>query len=181
MIAGKDYGAGDWSPAELTMLREMWADGRTAGQISAALSKVGPGRSRSSVIGKSRRLELVRRPSPIKGVVTATPKPRSKPKPASIAAPTVSTPEPPPTVSPGAVAGVGAATGNAAPAPSTSLRQRLIAMAPRAPHRTCQWPMNNGAPWQFCGCARWEGTRMPYCEEHALKARAKPREEEDAA
>lgn len=192
MIAGKDYGAGDWSSAELALLRRMWAEGATAGTIVAALAKIGPGRSRSAVIAKSRRLELARRESPIKGVATkpavprAAPKPKpapveARPKPAPVA-PVIASASPPLVAAPpGAGTGAGVVPPIAAPAPPISRRAQAAMMAPRAPHRTCQWPMNDGAPWRFCGCPRWDGTRLPYCEEHAMKARAKPREEEAAA
>lgn len=165
MIAGQDQDTGDWSPAELELLRRLWDADATAGAISIELAKIGPGRSRSAVIGKTRRLNLVRRPSPIKGVVTkqaeprATPAPRPKPAPK----PAVVRPSMPPL--PGA----------------RRVSPAAAAMAPRAPHRTCQWITNNGPPWAFCGCPRWDATRMPYCEEHAIKARAKRQDEGEAA
>lgn len=178
MIAGKNHGGEDWSGAELDLLRSMWAAGSTAGAISVALSKIGPGRSRSAVIGKTRRLDLERRPSPINGVVTKPARPRAPPKPKPVIA---SASPPHVAVLPGADAGAGVALPIAAPAPSISRRAQAAMMAPRAPHRTCQWPMNDGPPWRFCGCPRWDGTRQPYCEEHAIRARAKRQDEEEAA
>lgn len=164
MIAGQDNDGADWSGAELELLRSMWADGATSGQISVALAKIGPGRSRSAVIGKTRRLNLERRASPIKGVVT---------KPATQRAPPA--PKPPREPKP-----VAAMPRQVAPPPAPR-RALASAMAPRAPHRTCQWITNDGPPWAFCGCPRWSGTRQPYCEEHAMKARAKRQDDEEAA
>lgn len=51
----------DWSEEELRDLREAWAAGRTLNEIADLL-----GRSRSSIAGKVRRLDLERRGSPIK-------------------------------------------------------------------------------------------------------------------
>lgn len=50
-----------WSEDEDTILRKMWADGDSAGKISSELE----GRSRNAVLGRCRRLDLVRRHSPI--------------------------------------------------------------------------------------------------------------------
>lgn len=58
-----------WTPAKMKKLRALWEEGKTAGQIVEAL---GGEPSRSAVIGKARRMNLSRRPSPLpKGAVGA--------------------------------------------------------------------------------------------------------------
>lgn len=182
--------SGDWSGEELALLRSLWASGTSAGGISDALGKIGPGRSRNSVLGKAHRLNLTARESPIPGVTTgvarkSVPKPKPKPAPRvpfrAAAVPMIASAKPPQAAAlPGA--GDGAEAGNVAASAPTGLRRLLAgSMAPRATHRTCQWPLNDGYPWRFCGEPRWDGTRMPYCQAHARIARAKPGTGEDAA
>lgn len=50
-----------WNSTEDTILTEMWNQGRKARDIAENLT-----RSRSSIIGRAHRLELFKRPSPIK-------------------------------------------------------------------------------------------------------------------
>lgn len=49
-----------WSDDRLELLREMWAEGKTATEIAETLGKV----SRNAVIGKAHRLGLAARPAP---------------------------------------------------------------------------------------------------------------------
>jgi hypothetical protein len=49
-----------WSDDEDAIVKRMWADGKTGGEISAQL----PGRTRSAIIGRVHRLELESRPDP---------------------------------------------------------------------------------------------------------------------
>ena len=51
----------EWTEAEEALLRELWADGVTAGGIAKKLAN----RSRNAVIGKAHRLCLAARVSPI--------------------------------------------------------------------------------------------------------------------
>jgi GcrA cell cycle regulator len=53
--------SGNWTPARVQRLRELWAAGRTASAIAQELRGV----SRNAVIGKAHRLGLEPRPSPI--------------------------------------------------------------------------------------------------------------------
>ena len=52
-----------WTEERISKLRELWSQGKTASEISAAL---GGEISRNAVIGKVHRLKLSSRPSPIK-------------------------------------------------------------------------------------------------------------------
>lgn len=52
-----------WTPANIKLLRVLWEQGKTGGEIVVAMK----GKfSRSAVIGQARRLSLSRRPSPIR-------------------------------------------------------------------------------------------------------------------
>ncbi len=74
-----------WSPEEDKKFRAMWLEGKSASQISRALS----GRTRNAVLGRVFRLGLPQRVSPIgaprpKAVVAAA---RAKPQPAPVVEP----------------------------------------------------------------------------------------------
>jgi GcrA cell cycle regulator len=160
--------AGSWSIEELDRLKAMWAIRASAGEIAAALTAMGQVRTRNAVLGMAHRLGLPGRPSPIRGPAGPRPAqpPRKPPRPpAAPAAPRPKDPAPRPPV----------------PAPAEA-RAVYRPVAPVSPHRTCQWPMNDAAPWEFCGKPRDPTRRLPYCTEHAVRAIAPPRERrEDAA
>lgn len=50
-----------WTPAAVEMLKQLWADGKTAGQIAQQIGGV----SRNAVLGKAHRLGLEPRVSPV--------------------------------------------------------------------------------------------------------------------
>lgn len=52
-----------WNPVNESKLARLWGEGKTASEIADAL---GDGITRNMVIGKSRRMNLERRPSPIR-------------------------------------------------------------------------------------------------------------------
>lgn len=55
-----------WSDGDMALVRFMWAEGRTASDIAAHLTSLGPAYvSRNMVIGKAHRMGLEARPSPI--------------------------------------------------------------------------------------------------------------------
>lgn len=189
MSAGSLTRSGDWPGDQLDLLRKLWADGKSGAVIAVELSKIGPARTKNAVVGKAHRLNLPARPSPIVPRDPSAP-PRAvvpKPKPVvpMIWPPPDKTPSAGPpreAAPPGAGVGAGAVSPTIPAAPAPPIFRRVSGtMAPRAPHRACQWPMNNGAPWRFCGDPRWDGTRQPYCETHARLSRAKARDGEEAA
>lgn len=64
------YDGSPWSPALENLLREYWNRGTTAKEISRLLTeKSGRAITRNAVCGKSRRLKLKPRPSPIRAKV----------------------------------------------------------------------------------------------------------------
>src|SRR5580765_3277538 len=58
-----------WTEAADAVLRRLWADGATSGEIAAHFRK-----TRNAIIGRVHRLHLPPRPSPIPGHVPAKPK-----------------------------------------------------------------------------------------------------------
>jgi hypothetical protein len=61
--------SGEWMPADIDRLRELWAQNLTAAAIAAEL-----GKSRNAVLGKAHRLGLAARPNPIKQAKRGRPK-----------------------------------------------------------------------------------------------------------
>ena len=58
--------AAPWTPERIALLKRLWAEGRSAGQIAEAL---GGGASRSSVAGKIHRLGIGRPPAVMRAAV----------------------------------------------------------------------------------------------------------------
>lgn len=63
-----------WTAEKVNLLKQLWSDGLSAGEIAKNLGDV----SRNAVIGKAHRLGLESRPSPIKRKVTPLTIPSSK-------------------------------------------------------------------------------------------------------
>ena len=155
-----------WNPATVDRLRVLWDEGHSIAEISRRM-----GTSKNAVVGKAHRLNLPARPSPIKIGGAPSPKRERRPGggPHSGAAPlaearqrSAAVPRPPPAQ-------------EAPPAPPPT----IFRAAPR--RGTCQWIFGeNRTEYRQCGAALAENTRMPYCAEHAEKARAKPKEREVA-
>ena len=57
----------DWTNERIEILKELWNEGLTTSQIAKEL-----GTTKNAVIGKTHRLNLVKRESPIKGAVDST-------------------------------------------------------------------------------------------------------------
>lgn len=72
------YTAPDWPEADEAILRTLWVQGLSAGEIAKRL----PHRTRSAIIGKAHRLKLPGRPSPLgKGRPASAVKPVRAPRP----------------------------------------------------------------------------------------------------
>ncbi len=130
-------------------LKSMWADGATGTEIAMAI----PGASRSSVIGKARRLKLQQRQA---RVAVRRPRP---PHESAIRKKARHTPvkrEAPPAVEP---TGIEVIVDDIPVIPLLELTEH-----------TCKWPV--GDPWDpgfgFCGAPSMEA--KPYCEFHSRRA-----------
>jgi len=149
----------DWSEAELSILRDLWAAGMSTRLIGVEL-----GRSRNSVVGKAHRLLLPPRPSHIgrkRGEPLPPPRPRPvvvrvRLRPVQIASLGRRPPAPPPPAPPGPP------------------------QAPQAGQDTCQWPVSDDRPWRFCGAAV-AASGCPYCTTHMAVAWHRPPRRLEAA
>lgn len=138
-----------WSDTRVEMLKAMWNEGRSAGQIAGALPG---GFTRNAVIGKLTRLGLQRSP----GAVSATRSLHgSRGARVQKAARRIVQP-PPPVV-------------RAEPAPAA---EPISILALK--YGVCRWPLREAdviGGYLFCGCKALEG--RPYCGAHAERARDK--------
>lgn len=148
-----------WTDERIETARAMWVDGKSAGEIANAL---GGGLTRSGVIGKVRRLGLIR-PEAINEANRRSTllhnrggrkrklavKPKPTPPPASTA------PDEP--------------AGRAAKPDPDAGRTDLVPLL-RLGKRACRWPIKflNNREWGFCGHDQ-DGER-PYCAEHNARA-----------
>jgi len=150
-----------WDPDDDARLTLLWAEGMSTVQIGLRI-----GRTKSAVIGRARRLNLVPRPSPLPGppkprAVQAAPRPQREPP----------LPESPPRVVP-----------PHPPAPAMSPKPETLPPAARTPNppptrpvafsilKTCQWISGETAPWVMCGRPAVQGSA--WCEEHFRRALA---------
>lgn len=153
--------AAGWTDERVALLKKLWAEGKSAGDIRSAL---GGGVSRSAICGKARRLKLevsgqtgnktVRKPLVPHGQ-------KGQPKVNAIvrrvSAPQALTPMPVP-ADDETDAGI-----------DITKRVGLLDLT----NHTCRWPVgpDTGAKQMFCGC--WKGRDAgPYCERHTAKAEA---------
>lgn len=147
----------DWTETMLTQLTARWNAGETSAVIAAAL-----GVSKNAVVGKARRLNLARRPSPIRvGDAAKTAAAPAKASPKS-AMPTQ----------------VKKKLQPAAPA----MEQPLPPAEPRLPPEGCRWPMwrHHELPThRYCGEARQSPTQA-YCPHHMAMAFGAPSRREAA-
>ena len=127
-----------WQAADDATLAELWASGLSATKIGAAM-----GRTKSGIIGRSHRLGLPPRGSPLFGGLTMGNKPRPprpgqrrKPKPPAVVPPVV------------------------VPVP-----RAVVLPAPSA----CQWPEGDGPRIRF-ECKAPVVPGRPYCERHCRVA-----------
>lgn len=153
----------DWTLAATDMLTTLWADGKSASEISRALwGRLGADFTRNAVIGKVHRLRLPgRRRAPRKAV------PRKEPTRAMRALPAarVARPQlpPKPRTKPAPIAPRPIPT--EAPKPMNLTLMHLT-------ERNCKWPVNDpprGEPHLFCGAPK-EAGKQPYCPHHTARA-----------
>ena len=192
-----------FSDAEIERLRELWAEGHSTAEIGRRM-----GRSKNSVIGKSGRIDLPGRPSPIRrsgdpvvysrtqGVTVIKRAPRVQhpkitlPSLASIDAPLVF-PAPTKATTPFTLAAGGQTVPAYVPFPPSPRTPPQHAKAPekaalREPTpspilRECQWPVTNARPWLFCGDPTKPGSS--WCPRHhaIVFQRSRDRREDGAA
>jgi len=142
-----------WDAADDARLTLLWAEGMSTVQIGLRIA-----RTKSAVIGRARRLNLLPRPSPLPG----PPKPRAVQ--AAPRTPQKLSPESPPRIVPPHPPASG-------PSPETPPPAARSSTPPTRPvafsiPKTCQWiePNCDGPPWLMCGAPTVE--HGPWCAEH---------------
>ena len=158
----------DWNDEAIARLRAMWAEGLTTAEIGRRL-----GVTKNSVVGKSHRLLLPPRPSPIRRLPTGQ---APRPQPRRTVGPTLpalhDTIRTPPIAAP-------------APAPAPAPRAPALRAVPSLAGRritTCCWPLGEPGTPSFRFCDDASQANKPYCTAHAALAYVKVRDRrEDAA
>ncbi len=137
-----------WTDERITLLKKLWAEGRTAAEIARAM---GSEITRNAVIGKAHRLKLAARNSPISGAIAKS-APKAK-KPAN----TQKTDRP--------VTRIGPRGSNNVPS-LESIEIKGVKMIDLK-ERMCRFPIGDpGSPdFKFCGCTAVPG--LPYCDGHS--------------
>ena len=155
----------DWTDAMIARLRALWADGHSTAEIGRRM-----GISKNAVVGKTHRLQLAGRQSPVKrGGQPPAPRRVAKGVPAVVDA-----------REGGASLAPAAAIATAPPLATTTAP--APAPVPRVGRGTpCCWPIGTpGRPeFHFCDQASLPG--KPYCQPHADLAYVKVRDRRDAA
>lgn len=153
----------DWTEATIARLRALWDEGHSTAEIGRRM-----GVTKNAVIGKSHRLELPARPSPIRrGAVGRDPPttPR-QPRPAH---PVLAVPRP--------VSDRPAAIPVPAQPPPTPPPRRRYGL----PGQPCCWPIGEPGRPGFRFCEREAEPSRPYCPEHSSIAYAKPETPKEGA
>jgi len=156
-----------WTDERVELLKQLWLDGKSASQISAAL---GNGLTRNAVIGKVHRLGLAGRPkssSSVSGAVRAPRVRSASPRPAAVRA------APRPRMVHGNTALAFAHDYQIEDRPA-ALEDVVVPMSLRVTivdlkEAMCKWPLGDPTTpeFRYCGAAAPDG---PYCSFHATLA-----------
>ena len=151
----------NWNDAAISRLKALWAEGHSTAEIGRRM-----GISKNAVIGKSHRLDLAPRPSPIRPAGQAKerrPRRMSCPslvelqgRPPEEAKLAVSVPPPP--------VRVAATRLVVPPAPEPPARTPLLSKHP------CAWPIGEPGTTGFRFCAELAQAGKPYCPGHCVHA-----------
>lgn len=156
----------DWNDETIGRLRVLWAEGHSTAEIGRRL-----GVSKNAVVGKSHRLKLTARPSPIRRDGSGqAPRPRRPrcPSLAEFQSPLRSAPASRPTPVQTVL------TQPAPPMTTTPIRAPLLGRQP------CCWPIGEPGTRSFRSCNAINEAGKPYCPEHCTIAYRKVRDRRDA-
>ena len=152
----------NWNDAAISRLKALWAEGHSTAEIGRRM-----GISKNAVIGKSHRLDLAARPSPIRpGGQAKERRPRRlscpslaelQGRPPVEAKPAITVPPPPPVR-------VAAPRLVVPPAPEPPARTPLLSKHP------CAWPIGEPGTKSFRFCAELAQAGKPYCPGHCVQA-----------
>lgn len=130
-----------WTDEKIEDLKKLWAKGLSTAEIGREL-----GVSKNAVVGKSHRLGLKPRPSPISGKAAEA---------APAAAP--------------AKAAAAPAKPKAVKAPKAKEAEKIGDIIDLGPHM-CRWPFGDPGDDDFHFCGRQVAPSKPYCPEHCAVA-----------
>ena len=153
----------DWTDAAIVRLKALWAEGHSTAEIGRRM-----GISKNAVIGKSHRLNLTARPSPIRParqVKDCRPRRISCPSLAELQGKPPATPKPAAPPVPAAPARLAAPT--LVLAPTSEPLPARVALLSKHP---CAWPIGEPGTTSFRFCAELAQTGKPYCLDHCTKA-----------
>lgn len=167
----------DWNDDTIGRLRALWAEGLSTAEIGRRI-----GVSKNAVVGKSHRLKLTARPSPIRRDSSG-----QRRRPLRLRCPSLAELQCAHSATPSALTGasVGLRPIQAPPRPTHSPRPIVAGSAPVIPairgKHPCCWPIGEpGTPsFRFCNDLTVEG--KPYCPDHCGQAYRKVRNHQDAA
>ncbi len=135
-----------WTNWQIGELKRLWLEGLSTAEIGRQI-----GMTKNAVIGKSHRIALSPRPSPIRQRLPGAPRPAPR-RSAVAMAPPRPTPEAPP-------APAEAAPSN--PEPESSAGKVVDITGPR-----CAWPIGDPREADFHFCGRRALASKPYCTDH---------------
>jgi GcrA cell cycle regulator len=163
----------DWNDETIGRLRALWAEGHSTAEIGRRL-----GVSKNAVVGKSHRLKLTARPSPIRrgglGQASHPRRPRC-PSLAELQSPL----RPAPALWLRPIQGV--LTPPAPPAPPTQPMTATPIRAPLLGKQPCCWPIGEPGTRRFRFCDMTNEAGKPYCPDHCKIAYRKARDRRDTA
>ncbi len=155
----------DWTGDVIATLRQLWKEGHSTAEIGRRM-----GVSKNAIVGKAHRLDLPRRPFPIRQIGANTPRSVTRPKRTAAARLTglmpleaVTPPAIQPPVRPAIVP---------APPPSRTVEHRPAATIGSKP---CCWPIGEPGKAGFRFCDSLAVAHKPYCEQHCARAYMSPR------
>jgi GcrA cell cycle regulator len=154
----------EWMDGTIRELRQLWSEGHSTAEIGRRM-----GVSKTTVVGKARRLDLPARPSPIR--TGGSPRPPSAPhrQPVPRLADTMPLSSLRDTNIPATVELIA----------TTVTPTRRVAIAPRRiGSHPCCWPIGEPGTSTFRFCDDPVPLDVPYCDEHARRA-YKPRRRRD--
>lgn len=156
----------EWNDEAIQRLNALWDEGHAAAEIGRRM-----GVSKNAVVGKSHRLNLTARPSPIRKGGSCQARPPRRPRCPSLAElqnrPMNACPTQPATTSP-----VQGRPAQPAASPSSERQAENIkpARIPALGRQPCCWPQGELGTRSFRFCEAPNEPGKPYCPEHCVAA-----------
>ncbi len=169
----------DWTDATIAALRSLWDEGLPTAEIGRRL-----GVSKNAVVGKSHRLNLPARPSPIRrDGVRQAPRPRRPRCPSLSELQQTARPQTRPIVPPPPPPRPRTEQTPPCPLPwsPTRIPPAVTTRAATPGQHACCWPIGEPGRPGFRFCEGESAAGKPYCEAHCTLAYQRKRERNEAA